>query len=164
MTTKLKPILLFLGVIAAVGIWLAADWKTTYTPVKAQVGSGFGRPPCISAGGICTMQQITNSENLPPDLDAAGELYLSETGKLIFEISKETISVSDAQMQFQNGQFMMTENFEIPTEISQAIESPQSSLVINSGNEELRLKTIRLLQIISILSVISLGILLSFCS
>lgn len=37
-------------------------------------------------------------------------------------------------------------------------------LRINSGNEELRSKTIRLLQIISILSVISLGILLSFCS
>ncbi|RMG79148.1 MAG: hypothetical protein D6714_16860, partial [Bacteroidetes bacterium] len=37
-------------------------------------------------------------------------------------------------------------------------------LRLNSGNEELKLRTIRLLQIIAILSIISLVVLLSFSS
>ena len=66
-------------------------------------------------------------------MDASGEMYLTETGKIVYEIDKESISVSNAQEQFKKGRFTMTNDFVIPSEITKAINSPKQSLVISAG-------------------------------
>jgi hypothetical protein len=102
-------------------------------PPPQQVGVDFGRgPSCSGPRGLCSVNGSDDNRSGSETHDTIGELYIGSNGELKMEISKDDISVGDAETQFVDGFFKQEDDFTLPSGLSTALMI-SSSPVISSG-------------------------------
>lgn len=90
-------------------------------PPPQRTGVDFGRgPSCDGPRGLCSIDGSESSRS-NTNYDSNAQFYIDTDGGLRMSISKDDISVSDAETQFVDGFFKQGEDLDLPDNIGIAL-------------------------------------------
>ena len=93
-------------------------------PPPQVTGVDFGRgPSCDGPRGLCSIDGSESGKS-SANYDSNAQFYIDTDGSLRMSISKNDISVSDAEAQFVDGFFKQEEDLDLPANIGTALKLP----------------------------------------
>ncbi|PHI19600.1 hypothetical protein CEQ90_12045 [Lewinellaceae bacterium SD302] len=86
--------------------------------VNLEMGSG---PNCTTSRRICTAQ-ATAQRKRQAGVELFGEMHVNNNNQLVLKFPRSEMQPQVAMEQFKNNQFLLTDHFDLPSEILQEMQ------------------------------------------
>lgn len=98
-----------------------------------RVENKMGRGPNCTGRGLCSLT-TEKPDSKSSTADFSSDIFIDKQGRLVMQISREDLTVEMISEQFKNNQLILTDEFELPAELTKGMGVKDDYSTIPAGN------------------------------